>query len=83
MIGNKMGRRKRKNIKIIRRKLPKVFGCPDCGMFSIRVLINKEIESKIVCGSCGLTWKKENTTKNPEVIDIYNKFIDEFVLARG
>jgi len=52
-------------------------------MFSIRVLINFETESKIVCGSCELTWKKENTTKKPEAIDIYNKFVDEFVSARG
>lgn len=83
MIGNVMGRRKRKNIRIIKRKLPKVFCCPDCGVFSIRVLIDAETESKIICGSCGLNWKKENTTKKPEAIDIYNEFIDEFVSARG
>jgi len=78
-----MGRRRRKNIRITKRSLPKVFSCPQCGMFSIRVLIDVETESKIVCGSCGLTWKKENITKKPEAIDIYNKFVDEFVLGRG
>ena len=78
-----MGRRRRKNIRIIRRSLPKVFSCPQCGMFSIRVLIDPETESKVVCGSCKLTWNKENATKKPEAIDIYNKFVDEFVLGRG
>tara|TARA_B100001971_G_C18180860_1_gene532695 strand:- start:280 stop:516 length:237 start_codon:yes stop_codon:yes gene_type:complete len=78
-----MGRRRRKNIRITKKSLPKVFSCPQCGMFSIRVLIDPETESKIVCGSCKLTWKKENTTKKPEAIDVYNKFVDEFVLGRG
>lgn len=78
-----VGRRKRKIIRITKKQLPKVFSCPQCGMFSIRVLLDSEKESKIVCGSCDLTWKKENITKKPEAIDIYNKFVDEFVSGRG
>jgi|TARA_B100001971_G_scaffold180919_1_gene177382 transcription elongation factor Elf1 len=78
-----MGRRRKQNIRIIKKSLPKVFSCPQCGMFSIRVLIDPEVESKIVCGSCKLTWKKENATKRTEAIDVYNTFIDDFVSDRG
>ena len=79
----KMGRRKRKIIRITKKQLPKVFSCPQCGMFSIRVLLDVESESKIVCGSCGLKWKKENISRKPEAIDVYNTFVDEFVSGRG
>jgi len=52
-------------------------------MASIRVLINSEEPSKIVCGSCGLTWEKANVSKKKEAIDLYNEFVDEFMSRRG
>lgn len=78
-----MGRKRRKVIKVTRRKLPKVFSCPQCGMASIRVLINSEEPSKVVCGSCGLTWEKANVSNKKEAIDLYNEFVDEFMSRRG
>lgn len=78
-----MGRKRRKVIKVTRRKLPKVFSCPQCGMASIRVSINPEEQSKIVCGSCSLTWEKEGVPRKKEAIDLYNEFIDEFMASRG
>jgi len=77
-----MGRRRKKIIKVTRRSLPKVYSCPQCGMISIKVSINTEKSTKIICGSCGLNWEKDNV-KNKEAIDIYNEFIDEFSSTRG
>ncbi len=73
-----MGRRRKRVIRVIRKKLPSVFNCPQCGMTSIRVLINPNETSKVVCGSCGLNWEKKGVTKKTETIDIYNEFVDNF-----
>lgn len=78
-----MGRRRRRVIKVTKRKLPKVFNCPQCGMASIRVLINPEEKSRVACGSCGLSWEKADTNKKTEAIDFYNEFIDKFMKERG
>ncbi len=78
-----MGRRRRKIIRVTKKKLPKVFSCPQCGMVSIRVKINPSKGSKIVCGNCNITWEKTNITKLTEAIDIYNEFVDDFTSERS
>jgi transcription elongation factor Elf1 len=78
-----LGRKRRKVIKITKRRLPKVFSCPQCGMASIRVDIKPEEVSKIACGSCGLTWEKVGVSKKKEAIDLYNEFIDQFMTKIG
>jgi transcription elongation factor Elf1 len=78
-----MGRRRRRIIRVTKKKLPRVFSCPQCGMVSVRVLINPGKDSKIMCGSCGLSWEKLNITKMTEAIDIYNEFVDNFTSERS
>jgi transcription elongation factor Elf1 len=73
-----MGRRRKKVIRVSRRKLPKVFSCPQCGVTSIRIIIKLNENSKIICGSCGINWEKSNISKNTEAIDIYNEFVDKY-----
>jgi transcription elongation factor Elf1 len=73
-----MGRRKRRVIKTIKKALPKVFGCPRCGMISVRVIPNQTNIIKIACGSCNLSLQYELTIKK-EPVDVYNEFVDRFM----
>lgn len=70
-----MGRRKRRVVHVVRKTLPKVFTCPNCGMVSVR-LQPKEETTIISCGSCGTSQEIPNKGKEP--IDIYNEFVDRF-----
>lgn len=70
-----MGRRKRRVVHVVRKTLPKVFTCPNCGMVSVR-LQPKEATTIISCGSCGTSQEIPNAGKEP--IDIYNEFVDRF-----
>ncbi|QQG48327.1 MAG: hypothetical protein HY247_06150 [archaeon] len=84
-----MGRRRRKTLRVIRRTLPKVFACPNCGMTTIRITSDEEEEShdtvfKVTCGnpSCVLHSGREMRyqTKRAD-IDVYNSFVDDFARA--
>jgi len=73
-----MGRKRKSIIRVTRRKLPKVFNCPRCGMVAVRVTISPEKNAKVICGDCGLNWEKIEVGKRTEAIDLYNEFIDKF-----
>lgn len=73
-----MGRRRRRVIKVVKRRLPDVFECPKCGEISIKVNISKgDGVATVQCGSCGL---KERVEVPPifEAVDAYCRFVDEF-----
>jgi transcription elongation factor Elf1 len=71
-----LGRRRRRVTKIVKRRLPKVFDCPNCGETSIRVNISKDIGQVVVqCGNCNLKEKFE-IPPSLEEIDAYCKLID-------
>lgn len=73
-----MGRRRRRVIKIVKRRLPKVFDCPICGENSIKITINKGSGKALVqCGVCGLKEELE-VSKFQEPIDVYCIFTDSF-----
>ncbi|MEM4297122.1 MAG: hypothetical protein QW815_01980 [Nitrososphaerota archaeon] len=76
-----MGRRRRKVIRVVKKKLPKVFACPRCGFVSIR-LSTKASSVLIACGSCGLR-EEYSLSGKKEPIDIYNEFVDRFVARFG
>lgn len=72
-----MGRRRRKRvIKSVRRRIPNIFNCPNCGSKTVIVKINKDDGKAIVtCGYCDLLW--DTSVKSfEEKIDVYNRFVD-------
>jgi transcription elongation factor Elf1 len=79
--GSRLGRRRRRVIKIVKKTLPKVYTCPQCGMVSIRVFFKEDNLARIVCGNCGLKHDYSLETKR-QPIDIYNEFVDEFMSGR-
>jgi len=73
-----MGRRRRRVIKVVKKKLPSVFTCPSCGEESIRVIMPQGSGPAIVqCGSCGIKQEFE-ATPSSQIVDIYCKFTDAF-----
>jgi transcription elongation factor Elf1 len=74
-----MGRRKRRKIvKKVVRKIPKIFICPKCGKQSVFVNINKEENNAYVrCGSCELNATVE-LYLGGEPVDAYNLFVDKY-----
>lgn len=79
-----MGRRKRRKLlRPIRKTLPKIYTCPNCGMIAVRVVEKErkvsDIEAfnyKVICGSCGKKLEK-TSEREIETIDLYNEFVDK------
>ncbi len=73
-----MGRRRRRIVKIVKKRLPTVFDCPACSENSIKITINKNSGKTLIqCAACGLKEELEST-KSSEPIDIYCLFTDRF-----
>jgi len=73
-----LGRRRRRIIKVVKKKLPKVFACPSCGEETVRVSVNRGSGHAVVqCVSCGL---KEEFDSPPSMqpVDAYCRFTDRF-----
>ena len=73
-----MGRRRRRVVKIVKKKLPTVFSCPSCGEESIKVALSRASHHATVqCAGCGL---KEEIEASPadQVVDVYCRFTDRF-----
>ena len=73
-----MGRRRRRVIRIVKKKLPTVFVCPRCGEEAVRVTIAKDAgHATVPCALCNL---KDDFPAHPaaQAIDIYSYFTDRF-----
>ncbi len=73
-----MGRRRRRVIRIVKKKLPTVFVCPKCGEEAVRVTIAKDTGKAVVmCSQCQL---KDEFQAHPaaQMIDVYSYFTDRF-----
>jgi len=73
-----MGRRRRRVIRIVKKKLPTVFICPRCGEEAVRVTIAKDTgHATVLCALCSL---KDEFPAHPaaQAIDVYSYFTDRF-----
>lgn len=71
-----MARRRRREVKVLRKVIPKIFPCPKCGMQSVSVIKTSEIV-RVVCGKCGLSADLDYI-KNMEDVDYFNRFVDKY-----
>lgn len=75
-----MGGRKRRK-KLVRRvikKLPKIFVCPRCGRQSVSVEFNNDhSEAYVKCAYCNLSGHVQ-VKKIHEAVDAYNMFVDDY-----
>ncbi len=73
-----MGRKRRKELKIVRKKIPTIFNCPKCGSNSVSVQVDRNSNNSFVkCGSCGLSGSFE-LKPIMKAVDAYNMFVDSF-----
>jgi len=76
-----LGRRRRRVIKIVKKKMPKIFLCPLCGEESIRIIIKSPGIAEVQCGNrdCELHKNKEEFEIGPseQMVDVYCKFVDK------
>lgn len=72
-------RRRRKVVKRVVRKPPKVFRCPGCDMISVTVNV-EDGEVVVLCSNCGLMLKMEQV-RNYEMVHYYNAFVDKYYLG--
>jgi transcription elongation factor Elf1 len=73
-----LGRRRRRVIRIVKKKLPTVFVCPRCGEEAVRVTIAKDTgHATVLCALCNL---KDEFPAHPaaQAIDVYSYFTDRF-----
>jgi transcription elongation factor Elf1 len=73
-----LGRRRRRVIRIVKKKLPTVFTCPRCGEEAVRVTIDKQTgNATVLCALCQL---KDEFPAHPaaQPIDVYSYFTDRF-----
>lgn len=73
-----MGRRRRRVVKIVKRRLPEFYLCPRCGKNTVKATINKKQgQVVVVCGSCGLN-RTFNVQPQMEDVDAYCFFVDSY-----
>jgi transcription elongation factor Elf1 len=73
-----LGRRRRRVVRIVKKKLPTVFTCPRCGEEAVRVTIDKQTgNATVLCALCQL---KDEFPAHPaaQMIDVYSYFTDRF-----
>lgn len=73
-----MGRRRRRVIRIVKKKLPTVFTCPVCSEDAVKVTVPRGAGVAVVqCAGCGA--KDEfNVLRGTQMVDVYCKFTDKY-----
>ncbi|MGQ9478821.1 MAG: hypothetical protein ACUVQ0_02205 [Thermoproteota archaeon] len=73
-----MARRRRREAKVIRKVIPRIFTCPKCGIQAVSVIDKKNFwKIKVICGNCGLSAELDYV-KNMENVDYFNRFVDMY-----
>lgn len=73
-----MGRKRQTEVKIIKKRLPSQYLCPQCGKNTISIILKlEEGIGRIICASCSL----KNQFPVPETVqpvDAYCIFVDRY-----
>jgi transcription elongation factor Elf1 len=73
-----MGRKRKKEVQIFKRRLPEQYLCPSCGMNTIRVNLSKKNNTAMMsCGTCNLR-KIVNIGEKISQVDAYCLFVDNY-----
>ena len=73
-----MGRRRRRVIRIVKKKLPTVFTCPVCSEEAVKVTLPKGAGMALVqCAACGAKDEFE-VSRGTEMVDVYCRFTDKY-----
>ncbi len=72
------GRKRKKVVRRMRKTIPKIFACPNCGEKTLGINLNREVgEATIKCGRCQI----EDIVKISSIeqaVDAYGKFVDKY-----
>lgn len=72
------GRKRKKVVKRIKKTIPKIFACPNCGEKTLSVFINRdEGKATIKCGRCNIM-DEISLAGVEEAVDAYGKFVDRY-----
>ncbi|MDI9643770.1 MAG: hypothetical protein QFX35_00960 [Candidatus Verstraetearchaeota archaeon] len=72
------GRKRKKVVRRMKRSIPKIFSCPNCGEKTLAVEINREMGiAEIKCGKCKINYSLEISSVE-HAVDAYGKFIDKY-----
>lgn len=70
--------RRRREAKVVRKVIPKIFPCPKCGIQAVSVIQDKVLgKVRIICGNCGLSTELEYV-RNMDKVDYFNRFADRY-----
>ena len=72
------GRKRKKVVKRMKKVIPKIFACPNCGEKTLSISISRDQgEATIKCGRCNIE-DKVSVSRIEEGVDAYGKFIDKY-----
>ncbi len=78
-----MGRRRKKEEKIIRKTLPELFLCPNCAKNAVKVTVDpKKGVAGLRCSACGLHGHF-TVEPNTAPVDAYSAFVDRYYEQQG
>jgi len=73
-----VGRKRQKQVKIIKKKLPSQYLCPKCGKNTVTIILRKgEKLGRIICANCGLK-DQFPIPENTQPVDAYCIFVDNY-----
>jgi len=73
----KMGRRRRRVVRVLRKQLPKVFSCPKCGIDAVYITSKSRLQALVKCGNCRFEVEVP-VSPTDQPVDLYCKFTDKF-----
>jgi len=77
-----MGRKRQKVVKIIKKKLPDQYLCPNCGMNTVGIVLHPdEGLARIICSNCSLK-QQFPVPENTGPVDAYCIFVDKYYGAQ-